>query len=221
MKHALIIGASGGVGGAIAGQLQAEHWHVSRLSRSGDGLDLTDETSVQDHLNRISGPYDLILIATGALEINGARPEKSLSQISAQAMMDQFALNTVGPALVLRHAKRLLPKDRLATIAALSARVGSIGDNHLGGWTSYRASKAALNQVIRCAAIELGRTHKLAACVALHPGTVATKFTERYQTRHSTVTPEQAAQNLLRVISKLTPEQTGRFFDWAGKEIPW
>lgn len=221
MKHALIIGASGGVGGAIVGQLQAEHWQVSRLSRSSDGLDLTDETSVQDHLNRISGPYDLILIATGALEINGARPEKSLSQISAQAMMDQFALNTVGPALVLRHAKRLLPKDRPAAVAALSARVGSIGDNHLGGWTSYRASKAALNQVIRCAAIELARTHKHAACVALHPGTVATKFTERYQTRHPTVTPEQAAQNLLRVISKLTPEQTGRFFDWAGKEIPW
>ncbi|MBO9464120.1 SDR family NAD(P)-dependent oxidoreductase [Tropicibacter sp. R15_0] len=221
MKHALIIGASGGVGGGIARQLQAEHWQVSRLSRSGDGLDLTDEASVQDHMDRISGPYDLILIATGALEINGARPEKSLSQISAQAMMDQFALNTVGPALVLRHAKRLLPKDRPAAIAALSARVGSIGDNHLGGWTSYRASKAALNQVIRCAAIELGRTHKHAACVALHPGTVATKFTERYQTRHPTVTPAQAAQNLLRVISKLTPEQTGRFFDWAGKGIPW
>lgn len=221
MKHALIIGASGGVGGAIAGQLRAEHWQVSRLSRSGDGLDLTDETSVQDHMDHISGPYDMILIATGALEINGARPEKSLSQISAQAMMDQFALNTVGPALVLRHAKRLLPKERPSIIAALSARVGSIGDNHLGGWTGYRASKAALNQVIRCAAIELARTHKHAACVALHPGTVATKFTKRYQTRHPTVTPEQAAQNLLRIISKLTPEQSGRFFDWAGKEIPW
>jgi NAD(P)-dependent dehydrogenase (short-subunit alcohol dehydrogenase family) len=122
--------------------------------------------------------------------------------------------------LVLKHVQRLFPKDRRAVFAALSARVGSIGDNALGGWYSYRASKAALNQVIRTASIELGRSHPQMICAALHPGTVDSAFTQNYP-QHKKVPALQAANNLLDVLDGLTPDETGGFFDWAGKEVPW
>ncbi|MCG6557440.1 SDR family NAD(P)-dependent oxidoreductase [Ruegeria sp. 1NDH52C] len=221
MKKALVIGASGGIGAAIAAQLEARGISVTGLSRSADGLDLTDDQRSARILQGLDTPYDLVLVATGALEINGAGPEKSLRALSAQAMADQFALNAIGPALVLREAGRLLPRESRSVCAVLSARVGSIGDNRLGGWVSYRASKAALNQIVRTAAIELARSHKQAVCVALHPGTVATAFTEKYLGRHPAVLPNEAASNLLRVIEGLTPEQSGGFYDWAGKEVPW
>jgi len=221
MDKALIIGASGGIGSALAQALAARGVAVTGLSRSGDGLDVTDEGSVRAALERLDGPCDLVLVATGALEIGGARPEKALKQVSAQAMTDQFALNCVGPSLVLKHAMRLLPRDRRCVFAALSARVGSIGDNEFGGWYSYRTAKAALNQMIHTGAIELARSHREAICVALHPGTVATAFTEKYLGRHPSVPPQEAAQNLLAVIDDLTPAESGQFFDWQGKRVPW
>ncbi len=221
MDTALIIGASGGIGAAVAQALGARGVAVTGLSRSGDGLDVTDEGSVRAALGRLSGPYDLILVATGALEIGGARPEKALKQVTAQAMVDQFVLNCVGPSLVLKHAVALLPRDRRSVFAALSARVGSIGDNGFGGWYSYRTAKAALNQMIHTGAIELARSHREAICVALHPGTVATPFTEKYLGRHPSVPPEEAAQNLLAVIGDLVPGDSGQFFDWQGKSVPW
>jgi len=221
MDKALIIGASGGIGSALAQALAARGVAVTGLSRSGDGLDVTDEGSVRAALERLDGPCDLVLVATGALEIGGARPEKALKQVSAQAMTDQFALNCVGPSLVLKHAMRLLPRDRRCVFAALSARVGSIGDNEFGGWYSYRTAKAALNQMIHTGAIELARSHREAICVALHPGTVATAFTEKYLGRHPSVPPAEAAQNLLAVIDDLTPAESGQFFDWQGKRVPW
>ena len=192
-----------------------------RLSRSADGFDITDEASVARHLGALEGTFYRVVVATGALEIDGAEPEKTIKSIERQAMMDQFALNAVGPALVIAHAHDLLPRDRRAVLAVLSARVGSIGDNRIGGWISYRSAKAAVNQVVHTAAIELARTHKQAVCVALHPGTVATPFTEKYLGRHPAVAPEEAAQNLLRVMDDLTVENSGQFFDWAGKEVPW
>ncbi|MEC3859653.1 SDR family NAD(P)-dependent oxidoreductase [Mesobacterium sp. TK19101] len=221
MERALIIGASGGIGTAIAAALTARGVQVTALSRSRDGLDVTDDSAVRAHLAALEGSYDLILVATGALEIDGAEPEKSLRALEPKALMDQFALNAMGPALVLKHAAHLLPRDRRAVFAALSARVGSIGDNRLGGWYGYRAAKAALNQLVRCAAIELARTHKQLSVVALHPGTVQTDFTRKYLGRHPAVPPAEAAENLLRVIDGLTPADTGRFFDWAGKEVAW
>lgn len=221
MKQALVIGASGGIGRALVAELQARGWQVTGLSRSTDGLDVTDAASINTHLSRLEGPFQRIIIATGALEIGPFGPEKALRQITAEAMAAQFALNATGPALILGHAARLLAKDEPAVIAALSARVGSIGDNRAGGWHSYRASKAALNQIIRGAAIELGRSHKHAACVALHPGTVATPFTEKYLGRHPAVPPDQAAQRLLDAIDRLGPEQTGQFFDYSGAVVPW
>ncbi|MGY6549475.1 MAG: SDR family NAD(P)-dependent oxidoreductase [Roseinatronobacter sp.] len=221
MEQALVIGASGGIGSALAQALGAQGWQVTGLSRSRDGLDVTDEASVAQHLGALEGPYARVLIATGALEIDGHSPEKALKHLSAAAMAAQFALNTIGPALVMKHAVRLLPKDSPAVLAAMSARVGSIGDNRAGGWHSYRASKAALNQIVRGVAVELGRSHKQTVCVALHPGTVATRFTEKYLGRHPAVPPSEAAGNLLRVIDGLTPTHSGQFFDWAGKAVPW
>ena len=194
---------------------------VTGLSRSRHGLDITDEASVAAHLGALEGPFDGIVVATGALEINGAAPEKTIRHVTAQAMLDQFALNAVGPALVLAHAARLLAKDRRSVAAVLTARVGSIGDNRLGGWTSYRAAKAAANQVVRTSAIELSRSHPDSICVSLHPGTVATDFTRKYLGRHAAVTPAEAAANLWAVMAGLTPAETGGFFDWAGKEVPW
>ena len=220
MEQVLVIGASGGIGSALAAGFAARGAQVDRLSRSVDGLDVTDEASVEAHLAGRSG-YTRVVVATGALEIAGAAPEKTIRGLSAQAMLDQFALNAVGPALVLRHAAQLLVRDAPAVFAVLSARVGSIGDNRIGGWISYRSAKAAVNQVVRTAAVELGRTHGQAAVVALHPGTVATAFTEKYLGRHPSVSAEDAAANLIAVMDGLSTAQSGGFYDYSGAEVPW
>lgn len=220
MGKTLILGASGGIGGALARACATMGEDVTAISRSQNGFDITSEDSVAKHLAGL-GPFDRIVVATGALEIDGAEPEKTVRAIRAKAMADQFALNAIGPALVLSHAHSLLPRDRRAVFAVLTARVGSIGDNRLGGWIGYRAAKAAANQIVRTAAIELARSHRQAVCVALHPGTVATRFTEKYLGRHPAVPPEDAAANLLSVMDGLSPDQTGLFFDWAGKPVPW
>ena len=221
MRNALVIGASGGIGRAVCNALLSRSVHVVGLSRSENGLDLMQPELADEMLGRIEGPFDLVLVASGALEIDGAEPEKTIRAVSAKAMMDQFALNAVGPALVLKHAHRLLPRNGRSVFAVLSARVGSIGDNRLGGWVSYRAAKAAVNQIVHTAAIELARTHKDAICVALHPGTVKTPFTQKYLGRHPAVAPDEAARDLMQVVDGLRPEQTGQFFDWAGKPVPW
>ena len=220
MTDVLIIGASGGIGGALFEAYQTLGHNVTGLSRSRDDLDLTDPAKVEDQLGDL-GPFDRVIVATGALEIDGTEPEKSFRRLEAKAMQDQFALNAIGPALVLRHAHRLLPRNRQCVFVALSARVGSIGDNRLGGWVSYRAAKAALNQIVRTASIEMTRTHPHSAIVALHPGTVATSFTEKYVGRHPATPVEEAARRLIDVIESLSPGDTGRFMDYAGKEIPW
>ena len=221
MKDALVIGASGGIGSALVAELENRDVRVTGLSRSADGLDVTDEASVEAHLGALDGEFDLVFVATGALELEGRGPEKSLKELTAQAMEAQFRVNCVGPSLVLKHSVRLLPRDRECRFAALSARVGSIGDNGLGGWYSYRTAKAAVNQMIHGGAIELSRTHRQSICVALHPGTVETPLTEKFAGGHKTVTPEEAARNLLDVLAALTPENTGQFFDWAGEPVPW
>jgi NAD(P)-dependent dehydrogenase (short-subunit alcohol dehydrogenase family) len=219
--RALVIGASGGIGRALTGTLADRGAEVVGLSRRDDGLDITDEASIAEVFSRLGGSFDLILTATGALELDGAGPEKSLRGLTVQPMLAQFQLNAVGPVLVLKHALRLLPRDRPARFAALSARVGSIGDNALGGWYSYRAAKAALNQFLHTAAIELARSHPQAVIAALHPGHVATDLSLKYGANLPAVTPQQAAANLLAVLEQLTPAQSGGFFDWAGQPVPW
>ena len=226
---ALIIGASGGIGAALADEAEKLPWvnSVTTLSRRDDGFDLCNEDSVATAAATVSGrTFGLIVNATGALAIegeDGARvgPEKSFQAIDPAIMLRAFQVNAVGGALVFKHFSQYLPRKGPAVFGALSARVGSIEDNLLGGWVSYRAAKAALNQIIRCAAIEQTRRNPESIVVALHPGTIDTPLTRAYAKGRYTATPGDCAQNLFLVLKKLTPEQSGRFFDYAGKEIPW
>ena len=219
-NRALVIGASGGIGAELCAALSGRGAEVTGLSRSADGIDFADPDTVRSRLEALSGPFGTILIASGMLAPQGARPEKSLGEIDASRMAEVMATNAIGPAQVLGQVPRLLPRDGRAVVGVLTARVGSIGDNRLGGWYSYRASKAAANQIVHTAAIEIARTHPDAIVVALHPGTVETEFTRDYPA-HRKVTPAEAAGNLLGVLDGLGPEQTGQFFDWAGKPVPW
>ncbi|MAY89330.1 MAG: C factor, cell signaling protein [Pseudooceanicola sp.] len=218
--RALVIGASGGIGAALAAALDARGDDVTGLSRSADGFDMTDPQSVSTHMAALEGPFDTILIASGILSAKDSRPEKSLAEIDAETMAQVMAVNAIGPALVLAQIPHLLPRRGRAVAGVLTARVGSIGDNGLGGWYSYRASKAAANQIVHTAAIEIARKYPDAAVVALHPGTVETDFTRDYPA-HRKVSAAQAADNLLHVLDSLTPAQTGQFFDYAGEVIPW
>lgn len=221
MKRALVIGASGEIGAALVAALVADGNDVTGLSRSHDGLDVTDEASITRVLGGLEAPFQTVLVATGALELGSFRPEKALRAVTAEAMAAQFALNAAGPLLMLKHTLRLMPKGEPARFAALSARVGSIGDNELGGWYSYRAAKAALNQLIHTAAIEVARSHPQAVVVTLHPGTVDTGLTRNYRGDHLAMPPADAAGHLLRVLDGLTPAQTGGFYDWQGVVVPW
>jgi len=186
-------------------------------------FDLDEEDTIAAAAETVGAPVDCAIAASGLLTLpDGTGPERSYKQIDAAAMARVFHLNTIGPALVAKHFLPLLPRDRRSLFAALSARVGSIGDNRIGGWHSYRASKAALNMLIRNYAIELGRTHSQAVCVALHPGTVDTALSEPFQANlpeGQLTAPAQAARNLLDVLDGLGPEDSGQLFDWAGKRV--
>lgn len=219
-RRALVIGASGGIGEALCKALATNGSEVTRLSRDVDGFDMTDPASLDLALNSLRGPFDTVLITSGILAPEDARPEKSLAEIDAKNMAHVMAVNAIGPALVLQNLPRLLPQDTRCVVGVLTARVGSISDNHLGGWYSYRASKAAANQIVRTAAIEIARKRKEAVVVSLHPGTVETSFTKAYP-GHPKVAPNEAATNLVEVLDQLTPAQNGGFFDWAGKPVPW
>ncbi len=214
MKRNLIIGASGGIGRAFCDVVDGE---VIGLSRRDNCLDVTDSASVDRVLGAIEGPFDRVIIAVGILAPDGAAPEKSLSAIDAETIAQVFAVNTIGVALVLRHVPRLLASS--GRVGVLSARVGSIGDNGLGGWHSYRASKAAVNQIIRGTALELKRTHKGSVVLALHPGTVDTPFTSGYAAKK--LTPTDSATALLSVLDGAAPDQTGSFCDFNGTTVPW
>jgi NAD(P)-dependent dehydrogenase (short-subunit alcohol dehydrogenase family) len=225
--RAIVIGASGGIGAALVDALQRSgaFSEVVGLSRSGaNAIDICDEASVKAAAARLidGAPIRLLIVATGVLKDDKIAPEKSLREIDADALAHSFAVNTIGPALVLREFLPLLPRDGKSVFAALSARVGSIGDNRLGGWYAYRASKAALNQLIRTASIELARSRPEALCVALHPGTVATPLSAPFiKSGLDLQTPDQAATRILGVIEGLSAAQSGGFFDHIGQEIVW
>ena len=224
---AIVIGATGGIGGALAHELGRQVVFATTLGFSRHGfpaLDLCDESAVAtcaEHAARIGVPR-LILDATGVLQSEKLQPEKSWRQLNATQMAEAFAINAIGPALLMKHFLPLLPRNGKSVFATLSARVGSIGDNRLGGWYSYRASKAALNQFVRTAAVELGRGHREALCIALHPGTVETRLTSPFSKAGLDVqSPEIAAGRLLAVIDKLGPGDSGGFFDHRGDDVPW
>ena len=220
---ALVIGATGGIGGALVAALKQDErcGNVSVLSRT-DGFDLRNEASIGEAAENFrDGGLHCIFDATGALVIDGAGPEKTLRAIDPVAMAAQFAVNAIGPALLLKHFASKLPRGERAIFATLSARVGSIGDNRLGGWISYRACKAALNQIVRTAAIEISRTRPMAVVAALHPGTVATAFSDPFAASRDRLSPPDAAQRLLSVLDALQAEQTGGFYGYDGGPIEW
>ena len=220
---AIVIGATGGIGAALAEALEAEGANVTRLGRrTTPALDLLDEASIAAAAAAIGPGLHLVIDATGFLHDARFSPEKSLRQIDPAHMTHSFAINATGPALLMKHFLPLLARDERAVFATLSARVGSIGDNKIGGWTSYRAAKAALNQIMRNASIELARTHRGAICVSLHPGTVATPLSGPFAKAGLEIqAPAQSAERLLAVIAALTPADTGGFFDHKGEPIPF
>jgi NAD(P)-dependent dehydrogenase (short-subunit alcohol dehydrogenase family) len=222
-----VIGFEGGIGSALVRELEASE-RFSRViglgRRSDPPLDLLDEASVSAALGQAAsaGELRLVLHAAGVLHGPGLTPEKSLSRIDPEAMALAFAVNATGPALVMKHLAPLLPRRGRCVFAALSARVGSIGDNRLGGWYAYRASKAALNQLVHTAAIELARRNPEALCVALHPGTVATGLSAPIVGEDARAqSPETAARKLLAVLDALPASATGGFFDADGRTVPW
>ena len=235
--RAAVIGASGSIGGALVGHLRADPpvaqvYAFSRSPLAGGAkvtagrLDYDDETSIAAAAERIgaAGPLDLVIVASGILH-DGAdlQPEKSYRMLAGDPLARAFQVNAIGPALVARHFLPLLARDRKAVFAALSARVGSIGDNRLGGWYGYRAAKAALNMTIRCLAIEVARNRKQTLCVGLHPGTVDTALSKPFQggvAEDRLFTPERSAGHLLDVLNALTPADSGKVFAWDGTEIP-
>ena len=224
---AVVIGAGGGIGGALVAALAGDPRFaaVIGLGRgSAPRFDLLDEASIADAVRAVAarGAIRLAIDATGFLHDAAQMPEKSLRELDAARLARSFALNAIGPALLMKHLLPALPREGRAVFATLSARVGSIGDNRLGGWYGYRASKAALNQFVRTAAVELARRSPAAICVALHPGTVATGLSAPFAAAGLDVqAPEVAAARLLAVIDRLTPAESGGFFDHRGEAVPW
>jgi NAD(P)-dependent dehydrogenase (short-subunit alcohol dehydrogenase family) len=224
---AVVIGATGGIGMALKQALieSAGYDSVIGFSRASvPSIELTDEASIKNCALRVAGQGvpRLIIDATGILQTASLKPEKSWHELDAEQMAHAFAVNAIGPALLMKHFLPLLPREGSAVFATLSARVGSIGDNRLGGWYSYRASKAALNQLVRTAAVELARRSPNAVCVALHPGTVDTGLSASFaKTGLDVQTPEIAAERLLRVIHGLTAAESGGFFDYSGAAVAW
>ncbi len=234
---AVVIGASGGIGAALVSALAAvpEFGRVLALSRGTTPaldpdrriwqgpIDLLDEASVAAAAALVPHPLRLVLVATGLLHASGLQPEKTFRALDPEALLQSYRINAVGPALVAKHMLPLLATPGRSVFAALSARVGSIGDNRSGGWHAYRASKAALNMILRNLAIELARRSPDALCVGLHPGTVDTALSRPYQrgvAEGRLFTPAWSASRLLSVIDGLQPSQNGCVLDWSGAMVP-
>lgn len=231
--RAAIFGASGGIGGAFVNLLaQDPRCAVVHAGSRGPAnypnhrvapfaFDLTDTDSISHAAEQI-GDVDMVIVATGILHGDGLLPEKTVRAIDPAAMAKIMAINAIGPALIARHLLPRMSRERRTLFTALSAKVGSISDNQLGGWYSYRASKAALNQLVRTLAVEVTRTHPRSVCVALHPGTVDTPLSRPFQTSVAAgrlFSPQRAAQQLLSVLDRLGPDSSGRLIGWDGHEI--
>ena len=224
--RALVIGASGAIGQAFVDALHADPLciHVEAVSRAnGGGFDLTDPDSLAMQATAIAGngPYHLIVDATGALTIDGVGPEKSLAAVQPDVLAKSFQLNAIGPLLVLRHFARLLAPGPSIS-AKLSARVGSISDNHKGGWYGYRASKAALNMFLQTAAIELQRKQPELRVVALQPGTVRSNLSQPFSAGVAKLLePGESVAGMLTTLRGLQARSGAHYVDYQGQEIPW
>ena len=224
--RALVIGATGAIGAALLHHLQADPrcaLAVGLGRHTSPVVDLDDETTIAQaaqHL-KAQGPWHCIIHAAGMLHGPHGLPEKRMAQLSYAQMEATFRTNTFGPALVRAHFAPLLPRQERSLLAVLSAKVGSIGDNRLGGWYSYRASKAALNMLLKTASIEVARTHPQAVLVALHPGTVNSALSAPFNGAEIGRPAAEAAADLLRVLDGLGLEKTGGFHAYNGQELPW
>lgn len=220
-KSAIIIGASGGIGAALADALE-NNYTVHRLTRAQ--IDITDEASIitsAQHFAEQGAAPELIVVATGLLHRDGKGPEKTMRELDPEWMLENYRVNAIGPAIVAKHFLPLMPRDRRTVFAALSARVSSVSDNRLGGWHSYRASKAALNMLICNLSIEWQRKNPQAIIVGLHPGTVETGLSAPFKGNPLTerFAPGLAAQQLLKALDGLNPAQSGQLFSYDGNVI--
>lgn len=223
--RALVIGASGGLGAAFVEHLSAmpDCAKVVALGRStSPAIDYDDESSITHAAATLAGdgPFDLVVIATGLLHREGFMPEKKLGQLNYRQLEASFRINAMGPALLVAHFSALLASKR-AVMAVLSAKVGSIEDNRAGGWYSYRASKAALNMLLKTAAIEMRRTHPGAVLVALHPGTVNTALSRPFRGASIGRRAADAVLDLMSVITSLQAHDSGSFIAYNGQRLPW
>lgn len=241
----LVYGATGGLGLALCDQLLARDdvarvWACARQAEGHAGLaslerrhgprlrhvdvDPLAEPELAGRLADETPRLDLLMCASGLLQGARARAEKSLAQVDQAGLLESYLANAVLPLLLIRQLTPLLKGQHPCQIAALSARVGSIGDNHLGGWYGYRMAKAALNQGLRCASIELARLNPQSCVLALHPGTTDTALSRSFQARvpvDKLFTPAYAAERLLEVLATRTPAETGSFWDWQGHPVVW
>lgn len=223
---ALVIGGAGAIGAALVAELRADPKcrQVLALGRgSTPSIDFADAASIGRAAEavRADGPWHLVIVATGMLQGPSGGPEKRLGDIDAQHMAASLAINTVGPALALAHFVPQLVRGERSIVAVLSAKVGSIGDNRLGGWYSYRASKAALNMVLKTAAIETRRTHPHCVMAALHPGTVDSALSAPFRGAQIGRPASVAARELLALLDSLQPEDSGSFRAYDGQRLPW
>ena len=226
MQKVIIIGSKGGIGAALMGQLEDNPAFDSVIGLSRADMDIMDEAHIARQAERLKshGPFDLIIVATGFLHNDIFGPEKNLSMITQETLEKNFRINAFAPMLIAKHFLPLLRPKCRAIFAALSARVGSISDNHLGGWYSYRASKAALNMLLKTSALEWNRRHKDHIILGLHPGTVDTNLSQPFQgnvAEGKLFKPEQSAQYLLDVIDQATSEDSGYTLAWDGQPIPF
>lgn len=221
--RALVIGSSGAIGKAWVQALSDDTRCAQVLTASRSQpcpWDLTDEDSVAQLASLIDGPLHLVVDATGALTIDGGGPEKSLNALQLQALTRSFQINAAGPALLLRHLAPRLAKGERALWVKLSARVGSIEDNHKGGWYGYRAAKAALNQLLQTAAIELARSRPLAVVAAVQPGTVQSPLSRPF-VGDEAMSPALAVAGLMQAVDALPATGRAAFVDYRGHPIPW
>jgi len=220
--NTLIIGANGTIGSAL---VEAYDGTGQVMTLSRDQTDYQEE-SLSQIANELKAEHSFaqIICCIGTLHDDIVQPEKSLSQLNATTLQHYFYVNSVLPALIFKHFAPLLTKTEISRFASLSAMVGSTSDNQLGGWYGYRASKAALNSLVKTASIELSRTHKKSVLVAIHPGTTVGHLTAPFAKNIAPskyYPPEQTAQRIKQVMGNLTPQQTGDFLNWDGQQLPW